>query len=326
MITQPTTNFFGFNLNLPELVQKAWKFSPIMTAFGVSMAFVSVGGLLGMLLDPRHIMGAPAWGKTTKFALSFTLYAPMMLWMLSKVQRWPRSAKFVADSSALILFFEMGLIVFQTLRGEAMHFNYSTPFNALLWQAMTVTIMVLYVIQFVGAGLLLFNRMPNPTLAWGIRLGLLVMLIGLAEGFLMPVPNARQLEELNAGGALSYIGAHTVGAPDGGPGMPLTGWSTTHGDLRIGHFVGIHGLQAIPLLALLVSRRREEWLGEGHRIALVGAGTAGYLGLVALVTWQALRGQPLLSPDELTLGALAGLVGGTAALFGGIVAHARAQR
>jgi hypothetical protein len=302
MITQPSTSFFGFNLNAPELLQKAWKFSPIMTAFGVSMAVVSIGGLLGMLLDPRQIMGAPAWGKTTKFAMSFTLYAPTLLWMLAYVQRWPRLARFVADASGAILFFEMGLIIVQTLRGEAMHFNYSTPFNALLWQIMTVTIMVLYAIQFLGAGLLLFSRMPSPALAWGIRLGLIVMLVGLAEGFLMPVPNASQLEELNAGRAVAYIGAHTVGAPDGGPGMPLTGWSTTHGDLRIGHFVGIHGLQAIPLLAFLVS-----------------------LGLTALVTWQALRGQPLLSPDGLTLGALAGLVVGTAALFGGIVAHARTR-
>ncbi len=34
----------------------------------------------------------------------------------------------------------------------------------------------------------------------------------------------------------------------------------------------------------------------------------GYLGLVALLTWQALRGQALLAPDALTLLALALLV------------------
>ena len=37
-------------------------------------------------------------------------------------------------------------------------------------------------------------------------------------------------------------------------------------------------------------------------------GQVGYLGLTALVTWQALRAQPLLAPDALTLavgGALA---------------------
>jgi hypothetical protein len=323
MITNPTTSLPNVHLNIPHLLRRAWQFSPIMTTFGFAMAGVSLAGLLGMLLDPRQIMGAPAWSKTTKFAMSFTLYAPTLLWMMSQVRRWPRAAAFVANASGAILFFEMALIIVQAVRGEAMHFNYSTPFNTLLWQTMTVTIMVLYAIQFLGAGLLLFTKLPSPALTWGLRLGLLVMLIGLAEGFLMPVPTASQLEELNAGRAVAYIGAHTVGAPDGGPGMPLTGWSTTNGDLRIGHFVGIHGLQVIPLLAILVSRRREPWLSEGHKVALVGVGTASYLGVTALVTWQALRGQPLLAPDSLTWGALAGLVAGTAVLFGAVLAQGR---
>ena len=52
--------------------------------------------------------------------------------------------------------------------------------------------------------------------------------------------------------ALSTI----IGAPDGTPRLPLTNWSRTHGDLRIPHFFGLHGLQAIPLLAWAVGRRR----------------------------------------------------------------------
>ena len=83
-----------------------------------------------------------------------------------------------------------------------------------------------------------WGRSRAPTT--GIRLGLVVALIGLAEGFLM-----------------ATAGAHAVGVLDGGPGLPFVGWSTTGGDLRIAHFVGLHALQGLPLLAAtLVADRR----------------------------------------------------------------------
>jgi hypothetical protein len=324
MLSQPnTTTSLPARPSAPQLLREAWEFSPPLVVLGISMTIVSIGGGLGMLLDPRQILGAPAWAKTTKFAMSMAIYAPTMIWLLSAVQRWPRAARIVANGSGAVLLFEMLLIIIQALRGEAMHYNVSTPLNAGLWAAMTVTIMLLYLLQFVGLGLLLFTRQPSPTLTWAIRLGMLIMIIGLSQGFLMTSPTSAQMSQLTAGQQVDYIGAHTVGAADGGPGLPLTGWSSEHGDLRIGHFVGIHGLQALPLLGLLLSRRREQWLSEGHRLALVGVGAAAYLGLTGLVTWQALRDQPLLAPDGLTLGALGGLAAGVALLAGAIIGHAR---
>jgi hypothetical protein len=44
------------------------------------------------------------------------------------------------------------------------------------------------------------------------------------------------------------------------------------------------------------------------RLRLVLVGAAGYVGLIALLTWQALRGQPLLRPDAATWAALGLLV------------------
>jgi hypothetical protein len=68
------------------------------------------------------------------------------------------------------------------------------------------------------------------------------------------------------------------------------------------------------------------WLRAGNRIALVWIVGLSYLGLVALLTWQALRGQPLISPDALTLGALFALVFTAGTVASTVVLRARRRR
>jgi len=124
------------------------------------------------------------------------------------------------------------------------------------------------------------------------------------------VPTSEQQDAL-ASGEGNRSGSHSVGVEDGGPGMPLTGWSSTGGDLRIGHFVGLHAAQGLPLLALVLgaaANRRSSLRDERIRLGLIVVGAATWLGLTVLLAWQALRGQPLLAPDGLTLTVLAGLV------------------
>ena len=93
--------------------------------------------------------------------------------------------------------------------------------------------------------------------------------------------------------AATVAGAHTVGAPDGGSGVPVTGWSREHGDLRVPHFVGLHAVQLLPAIVWLTApfgpavRRR--------RAVFVAA--AAYVALFAILLAQALGGQPLLAPQ-----------------------------
>jgi hypothetical protein len=91
-----------------------------------------------------------------------------------------------------------------------------------------------------------------------------------------------------------------VGAADGAPGLPGTGWSREHGDLRVPHFLGLHAMQLLPLLAIALGRRRPA--ETTVRLTLTAA--ASYSALFILLLWQALRGQPLVQPDGLTTASL----------------------
>lgn len=260
---------------------------PGLFAFAAVMAVATPVLAVLAVVDDRVLLGAPLWVKPLKFAISLVLYAGSLAWMLGHLRErtLQRAGWVVVVASAV----EMAVIVGQAAVGNRSHYNMDTPFSAALWSTMGATIMVLWLATLAVALRFLREKGLDRTATTAIRLGLVVALIGLAEGFLM-----------------ASAGAHTVGAPDGGPGLPLLGWSTEAGDLRVAHFFGMHALQALPLLAVALAAVGR--FDETTRVRLVRTAAAAWAGLVVLLTWQALRAQPLLAPDALTLAALAALV------------------
>ena len=265
--------------------------------------------IVGVFADPRVITGAPAWLKPTKFGVSITLYSLTLVWILGFIQGRRRLVNILGWTVLVTFGLEWTAIITQVLRGSTSHFNVATPLDAALWGVMAVAIAVLWTANFIVAGLLLFQRPKhpeNPAFMWSLRLGLVLTIIGMGLGYLMTSPTAQQLAGWQAGGAVTVAGAHTVGLADGGPGLPVVGWSTAGGDLRIPHFVGMHALQLLPLAGWWVERRKR--LTSRQQTALVWTLSGFYLGVVALLTVQALRAQPLLRPDTLQLGLLGALV------------------
>ncbi|MFD9033411.1 hypothetical protein ACFVZW_19995 [Streptomyces sp. NPDC059567] len=268
------------------------------------LALVSVGGLL---FDDRILVGVPIWTKPFKFAVSFVAYCMTLAWMLTLLPRGRRVGWWAGTVLAVASAAEMVLITTQVVRGKQSHFNNETAFDAAVFQAMGLTVVVLWLAALVIAILLLRARILDRATAWAVRLGSLIALAGAAVGFLMVQPTP---EQLAAGDDAAIVGAHSVGVPDGGPSMPVTGWSTTGGDLRIAHFFGMHALQVIPLLLLALvalAPRFARLRDERVRLRLTLVVSGAYAGVFALVTWQALRGQALLDPDGTTLAAVGGL-------------------
>jgi hypothetical protein len=267
----------------------------VLTVGAVIAAGSLAVALLGLIVDPRVIQGAPAWLKPMKFGISITLYLVTLRWMLSFISGHRRLLLAITGVMVATLVGEIALIDLQVVRGTTSHFNDSTAFDSAVFDAMGGMVSMLFVATAVAAVLVLRRRGLDAGVAVGMRWGLLVSLLGMAEAGLMIANRG-----WNDGGG------HTVGAPDGGPGLPITDWSLLHGDLRVGHFVGLHALQALPILAWLLATRTG--LDERTRARLLRVAAVGYAGLMVVLTWQALRGQPLLQPDATTLEAGSALV------------------
>lgn len=310
-----------------SLLRRSWTISPVLTLFGLSMVVTLILTTIGIFVDHRIVTGSPVWVKPAKFAISTAVYSFTLVWLVRFVQNRPRLVRAVTGITTLTFLIEMVVIILQAARGTESHFNLSTQLNTTLYGIMAVSIVILWFVTLLAAILLLRQRFNSPVLAWALRLGLLIALIGMGLGFLMTShPSHAQQAMIAAGHAPTSFGAHSVGVEDGGPGLPFLGWSTVGGDLRIPHFFGLHGLQVLIVVGLLLLSFGKRWgLTQVHQLALVWTAATGYLGLIAILTWQALRGQSIIAPDTLTLQAFAILIGCVVLASLAILSHARTR-
>ena len=244
------------------------------------------------------IAGAPAWLKPAKFAVSIAIYTLTLAWIFTFLPDWPRMRRVIGWATALTIVLEMGIIGTQAWRGTTSHFNVSTPADGIAFGVMGAAIVAQTLSTIAVAVALWRTRFADLSLGWALRFGMALTIAGALTGGLMTRPTTAQLDAARAGARMTTAGAHTVGGPDGGPGLPGTGWSTEHGDVRVPHFVGLHALQALAIVALLLGRAG---LRDKVRERLVLVAAASYAGLFGILLIQALRGVPLVGPDSATI-------------------------
>lgn len=282
-------------LTVSQGLRRCWKLNAPLTA----MVIVSLLSLLfsfsGLCFDHRHINGELAWIKPCKFGISLALYGATLLWMerfLTSGQRLFRITTLGALGGAI---FELAAITTQVLRGTTSHFNDATPIDAVLWYVVKLAIMPVSLAVIVLCILLMRQKQLPPVFGLSLRLGTLLTIFGLLPGVIMILPEAAQqfITEVEVNG-------HTIGFVTGGPGLPWLGWSTVAGDLRAAHFVGIHALQAVPLLGWAISHYLSK-LGSRRQLYLVWNVGLTYFGLISLLTWQALRAESIVHPANQTL-------------------------
>lgn len=245
----------------------------LLLEVGLAHALVGLVALGLLLVDAPPLLGVhPAW-KPLKFALSIAAFLGTMALLLPTLSVGDTTRRILSCALAGTMIVEMAIIATQALRGRRSHFNFETSLDGVLTGAMLVAIALL-VLAMVAVALLATVR-PLATsalmsLAW--RAALWIFLFAAVSGF-----------------AMGGRGAHSVGGVDGGPGLAVTNWSTTHGDLRVTHFFALHALQLLPLLGLGLQALAPR---AGVQFALLGVGIAGNAVLAVWAWLQALAARP----------------------------------
>ncbi|MCU0775351.1 MAG: hypothetical protein MUC74_12885 [Ideonella sp.] len=250
-----------------------WHREPRLVAFAAVLLAAMLPAALMLGLDDRTLRGVNVWVKPMKFMASIALLALTTAWFaahLSEAAR--RSRAFGALVWTLIATggFEVAYITLQAALGAGSHYNVGDAFHATMYTLMGVGALVLTATQPWLAWLLWRHgdRSIAPAYRIAVQIGLVLTFV------------------LGAGVGMLLSGQQ----PPTGPGLPVVGWSTVAGDLRVAHFVGIHAGQVIPILGFALAA----WRLRGA-VAGVWIVAAAWTALWAATLAQALAGRPLLA-------------------------------
>ncbi|MFQ3212780.1 MAG: hypothetical protein ACJAT1_000791 [Marivirga sp.] len=195
--------------------------------------------LFGIAVSDMEILGINAWIKPSKFFISAAIYSWTMLWYIRYLPT-KKANKAFSWMIILVFTFENFYILWRASKGELSHFNITSATTIVLFSLMGVAISILTAwTAFIGFQFCYYKLPELPrSYHWGIRIGILSFVFFAFSGFIMA----------------GYL-QHTVGAADGGAGIPYLNWSKQHGDLRIAHFLGMHALQLFPLLGYYILKK-----------------------------------------------------------------------
>jgi hypothetical protein len=235
----------------------------ILIAFSLFCLVVSLSGLS---VDHRTINGELAWAKPCKFSLSLAVYGATLIWFSRYLTRHRRFFQLTCRASLAGTVVELSAIIMQVVRGTSSHFNSSTGFDHCVFAVITLAILpVAFSVLALFVMLWREENLPE-VLGLSLKWGVFLTLVGLIPGVLMLLPE---------------------GLRDAG-------------DLRVAHFMGIHGLQVLPFVGLALDRLCIKLSTVQQRQLLWNVGLT-YLSFIFLLTWQALHSESVVGPSAGTV-------------------------
>ena len=275
-----------FYQNLSQQVKQADASSMWLKRSAYITAGLLVVCAVAYLFDTRTVNDINVWIKPNKFNTSLLMQLLTVLWLWQLVEPAKRVTKFAVRLMATLAIsglIEIFYIALQSARGRASHFNSQTAWEAFMYTGVMGTAAVVLVVTTSIAGYWIGKHASTEArkhqgLYWGAVLGLFL-------GGMATLLTASAL----ASGQIAGPGHWVGGVRSDMGGLPILGWSTTGGDLRVPHFFATHLMQALPLAGLFADK-----IFPSNAKVFVWLASAAGLAVVVLTFTQALSGQPFV--------------------------------
>lgn len=239
-----------------------------LTLLGWLQLLLVVAALAGAVGDGRQVVTSSPWTLAAGNCASFALFLFSIAWLSRHIRKPRRSFNAVSLAIALAAVVASISAFVEAGRAAVDGERALTDFDRAVSVSAAVSVSLLA--ASVVAALYLLKRPSTrvtPVYLWAMRAGLLSFLAGLG------------------------IGVLTLGIGEGEVGIGLLNWGRQEGDLRIAHALGVHGLQALPVLGFLLAGR-----GGGSaravKLTLLAAAVLAWYG----ATWFAFSQAPGYAP------------------------------
>lgn len=263
-------------MSLKHVFNTVKNHSPLLYWIVIVHLVLAIVSITSSFMDDRTLMGVNVWMKPLKFSISVAIYILTVGFLMTLYPFSKKKKNLINNIVCWTLLIELGLIIYQASGGVQSHYNISNPFDGLIFTAMGILIAINVIIMalFIFETIRLKLKTPK-LLQWAILLGWVIVFFGSWVG-------GQMISEMS----------HNIGVDDGGPGLPLVNWSTIAGDLRVAHFFGLHGLQIIPIFALLISNKSKTT--TKNQIIIVTVFGLAYALFVGYTFYQAKQGLPFV--------------------------------
>ena len=250
----------------------------------------AIGGLLilsavfhtGVLVVTRgSLEGDVSWRKPILFGEAFGLTVLSVAWFMMFLPKKRVAGWLLLGVLGCANFVEVFWVSMQQWRGVPSHFNFSTAFDAALFNANGVMIGLTITVITIVAIWSLFSLQAPASLAWAIRTGIALLVVAQVFGILMIQNGIPKVLNFETGEFISEgtRSAHIFGEA---------------GDMKVPHALALHAAQVLPLLGWLLLFAN--W-SEARRVRGVILAAAAYTGLVVVSAFQTFSG---LAPFDLS--------------------------